>query len=184
MMAVTHGLIGLLLAITSIAIWPEMIFYAALGGYLGGIFPDLDLAFNHRKTFHFPVIFSISTLMMGLIIILYPSIVSIAVFYFFLSAAIHSWIDIFGGGLEARPWIPSDDRGVYSHTLEKWFKPKRWIRYDGSPEDLLLSTLIAIPCYLFYSNIFQDLVVLTLLTGGIYTILRKKIVDWAPDRFV
>ncbi len=184
MMAVTHALIGLLLAISSAWIWPEMIFYAALGGFIGGIFPDLDLAFNHRKTFHFPVIFSIVTLVAGTATLFNPSNLTIAVFYFFLSATIHSWIDIFGGGLEARPWIPSDDRGVYSHTLGKWFEPRRWIRYDGSPEDLVLSTAIAVPCYLFYSGLFQDIVVLTVLTGGIYTLLRKKIVDWAPERFL
>lgn len=183
-MAVTHALIGLFLAISSILVWPEMVFYAALGGFIGGIFPDLDLAFNHRKTFHYPVIFSISTAMMVLLVLLSPSIVSIAVFYFFLSAAVHSWIDIFGGGLEARPWIPSDDRGVYSHTLEKWFEPKRWIRYDGSPEDLVLSTMIAVPCYIFYTGIFRDIIILTLLIGGVYTLLRKKIIDWAPERFL
>lgn len=183
-MAVTHALIGLFLAISALWIWPEMIFYAALGGFIGGIFPDLDLAFNHRRTLHYPIIFSISSLISGAVVILAPSLVSVAVFYFFLSAAVHSLIDVFGGGLETRPWIPSDDRGVYSHTLGKWIKPKRWIRYDGSPEDLVLTITIAVPCYLFYTGLFQDLVVLTVLIGGIYTALRKKIIDWAPERFL
>lgn len=184
MMAVTHALMGLLLGISSSLFWPEMIFYAAIGGLAGGIFPDLDLAFNHRKTFHFPVIFSIVTLLTGIFTLFNPTAVAIAAFYFFLSAAVHSWIDMFGGGLEARPWIPSDDRGVYSHTLGKWFKPRRWIRYDGSPEDFVLSSVIAVPCYLFYTGILQDLILLMLLVGGTYSLLRKKIVDWAPERFV
>lgn len=184
MMAVTHALIGLLLGISSSLFWPEMIFYAASAGYIGGVFPDLDLAFNHRKTFHFPVIFSIVTGIAGIATIFNPSIIVIAAFYFFLSATVHSWIDIFGGGLETRPWIPSDDRGVYSHTLGKWFEPKRWIRYDGSPEDLIFSIAIAIPCFIFYTGLIRELVVLTLLVGGIYTLLRKKIVDWTPERFL
>jgi len=70
-------------------------FYAALGGFIGGIFPDLDLAFNHRRTLHYPIIFSISSLISGAVVILAPSLVSVAVFYFFLSAAVHSLIDVF-----------------------------------------------------------------------------------------
>lgn len=184
MMVVTHALIGLLLGITSQWFWPEMIFYAGLGGFIGGVVPDLDLAFNHRKTFHFPIMFSFLTLIAGITLALTPTVTSVTVFYFFLSAAVHSLIDILGGGLETRPWIPSDDRAVYSHTLSKWFKPKRWIRYDGSPEDLLLSTIIAIPCYLFYTGILQNLVVISLVTGAIYSILRKKLIDWIPDKYL
>lgn len=161
-----------------------MSLYAALAGFTGGIFPDLDLAFNHRKTFHYPIIFSDLVVITGIVALINPSLVSITVFYFLLSAAVHSLIDVFSGGLETRPWIPSDDRRVYSHTLGKWFKPKRWIRYDGSPEDLVLSMVIATACYVFYTGLFEDIVVLTFLIGLTYTLLRKKIVDWTPERFL
>jgi len=53
------------------------------------------LAFNHRRTLHYPIIFSISSLISGAVVILAPSLVSVAVFYFFLSAAVHSLIDVF-----------------------------------------------------------------------------------------
>lgn len=184
MMAATHALMGLLLGISSQWVWPELLFYAALGGFIGGVFPDLDLLFNHRRTLHFPVGFPILAIISGTAAFIAPSATTAAAFYFFLSAAVHSLIDVLGGGLETRPWIPSSDRAVYSHTLGKWLSPRRWIRYDGSPEDLILTILLAIPCYLFYTGIIQDAVVITVLLGGIYTALRKKIIDWTPERFL
>lgn len=184
MMAATHALIGLLLGLSSLYLFPELVLFAALAAFIGGIFPDLDLVHNHRKSLHFPVGYSVLGLVAGGLMLMYPYSYTVAGFYFLASAAIHSLIDILGGGLETRPWIPSDDRAVYSHTMEKWFSPRRIIRYDGSPEDLALSGLTAVPCYLFYSSPLKELALATLAIGAVYAVLRKKIVEWMPDRFL
>ncbi|MFB6114932.1 MAG: metal-dependent hydrolase, partial [Candidatus Nanohalobium sp.] len=177
MMGVTHALIGLLLAVSAQYGFASFQFTAATAALAGGLFPDLDMVFNHRKTLHFPVIYTVLTAVLAPVMFSRPSTVSIAVFYFLLSAAVHSWIDIFGGGLEEKPWIPSSNRAVYSHVLGKWFMPKRWIRYDGAPEDLLLSLLLGIPLYFYYTDELVKGLILTLLAAGaVYVLVRKRIV--------
>lgn len=136
MMGVTHGLVGLLTGLTSQIIWEPLFFTAAMSAFVGGIFPDLDLLFKHRKTLHFPIGYTFAVPIAFVTAYFFPSQVTVAVLYFMLSASLHCIMDIFGGGLEPRPWKATSQEAVYSHTLQKWFKPKRWIRYDGSPEDL------------------------------------------------
>lgn len=182
MMGVTHALIGLLIGGSAAYLFPSYFIPAALASLAGGLFPDLDLVFEHRKTLHFPIIYTVLALFSGVLATLHTASWSVLVFYFIISAAVHSWLDILGGGLEERPWIPSSDKAVYSHVLDRWFAPRRWIRYDGAPEDLLLSILIAVPLYFYYTDeLIRGLIIALLVIGTVYVLVRKRIVDWAPE---
>lgn len=48
----------------------------------------------------------------------------------------------------------------------------------------ILATSVAIPTYILYNGFIEKLIVLSLVLGIIYTVFRKKIVDWAPEKFL
>ena len=64
MMATTHALVGVALAVLVGAVFPESAAGTSLtpvvAAALGGIFPDLDLYSGHRRTLHFPVYFNVA----------------------------------------------------------------------------------------------------------------------------
>jgi hypothetical protein len=92
-------------------------------------------------------------------------------------------MDAAGGGLEPRPWLGSSDRAVYDHARGRWLRPRRWIRYDGAPEDLLLCVLVALPGLVVLDGAGRTAVVGALALSAVYTVLRKPLVTLA-DRVV
>ncbi|WP_174786360.1 metal-dependent hydrolase [Haloprofundus sp. MHR1] len=196
MMATTHALIGVVLALV-VAPDGGLLPVAAAG--LGGLFPDFDLYVAHRKTLHFPVYFSLAAFVAAAVAALVASPVALAVALFLAAAAIHSVMDIFGGGLELKPWEATSDRAVYDHFNGRWLAPKRWIRYDGAPEDFLLGAVFGIPALLVLSGTAQTVVALALAVSAAYSLLRKALVEvaerlvgtappellvYVPERFV
>ncbi|GAA0247777.1 metal-dependent hydrolase [Haladaptatus pallidirubidus] len=199
MMATTHALIGVLLASITLLVAPEFAPVAVFAGFFGGLFPDFDLYSGHRKTLHFPVYFSVAGLVAVAIAVVVPTGWTVAVAVFLLSAAIHSVSDAFGGGLELKPWLGESERAVYDHFHGRWISPRRWIRYDGAPEDFALGVFAALPSLVLYDGTIQTLVIAAVLVSGIYALLRKQMViaaEWLvgripasmlayiPDRFV
>jgi hypothetical protein len=184
MMGATHALMGMVIALSSLHIFPGFFELAVIAGFLGGIFPDLDMVFQHRKTLHYPVIYLILGVVASAVAVLSPGFWTIGTAFFLVSSALHSWIDILGGGLEEKPWKGESDRAVYSRVLDRWFEPRQWIRYDGAPEDFLLCLVLAVPVYMTVEGSLELLVIATVLVGGIYTLVRKKLLDWAPERLV
>ncbi|QCJ48452.1 metal-dependent hydrolase [Haloprofundus sp. MHR1] len=195
-MATTHALIGVVLALV-VAPDGGLLPVAAAG--LGGLFPDFDLYVAHRKTLHFPVYFSLAAFVAAAVAALVASPVALAVALFLAAAAIHSVMDIFGGGLELKPWEATSDRAVYDHFNGRWLAPKRWIRYDGAPEDFLLGAVFGIPALLVLSGTAQTVVALALAVSAAYSLLRKALVEvaerlvgtappellvYVPERFV
>ncbi|WP_198665697.1 metal-dependent hydrolase [Haloprofundus halophilus] len=196
MMATTHALIGVVLALV-VAPDGGLLPVAAAG--LGGLFPDFDLYVDHRKTLHFPVYFSLAAFVAAVGAALVASPVALAVALFLAAAAIHSVMDIFGGGLELKPWEATSDRAVYDHFNGRWLAPRRWIRYDGAPEDFLLGAVFGIPALLVLSGTAQTVVALALAVSAAYSLLRKALVEvaerlvgtappellvYVPERFV
>ena len=180
-MGSTHALFGMLLGSTILLWQPELLLPVGLAAFIGGLFPDLDMPFDHRETLHYPVQFWFVAVIALVYAVLSPGIYTVSMFYFVLAAAVHSTSDILGGGLEEKPWKMSADRAVYDHFNEKWWSPRYFIRYDGSPEDLLLTILFGAACYLIYSPNYTALIGFTVLISAIYAAVRKRIVDWAPD---
>ncbi|MFC6732935.1 MULTISPECIES: metal-dependent hydrolase [unclassified Haladaptatus] len=176
MMATTHALVGAMLAAVTLFLAPEYTPVAVTAGLLGGVFPDFDLYWGHRQTLHYPVYFSIASFGAAIGALVYPSVWTIALAFFLLAAAAHSVMDIFGGGLELKPWQGISDRAVYDHFRGEWLPPRRWIRYDGAPEDMLLAGAMGLPALWLYDGVLEQVVLVALAVSLAYALVRKPIV--------
>lgn len=175
MMLPTHALVGLAIALPVSFAFPEFASLFLLSGLFGGVLPDFDMYIGHRKTLHFPVYYSVLSLVAIPVAVLVqtPSMIGIAIAL--VGAAVHSVMDIFGGGLELRPWEATSERAVYDHFHGQWIGPRRWIRYDGAPEDLLLSLAIAGPLLFVLDGRFLWIVIGALLVSVGYVGLRRTL---------
>ena len=169
----THALVGLALALPVAAVAPEYADIALAAGFIGGILPDMDMYVGHRKTLHYPVYYSALALVAAPIAALVPTAATIAAALVLVAAAVHSVMDVFGGGLELRPWEATSSRAVYDHHRGRWLAPRRWIRYDGAPEDLLLSVALAVPLLIALDGILDTVVGLSLLVAVVYAGVRR-----------
>lgn len=173
MMLPTHALVGMLLALPVAFTIPEFAAIPLVAGFLGGVFPDLDMYAGHRRTLHYPVYYWMAAGASGAAIALVFSPVTVAAAVFFLAAATHSASDILGGGLELGPWEGTSQRAVYDHHRGRWIAPRYWIRYDGSPGDLLCSVSIAIPLLVVLEPPYSWVVVGTLSVAVVYVAIRR-----------
>jgi len=183
MMLPTHILFGAVIAAPTVWIIPQSTEIAVAAAIMGSILPDLDLVAQHRRTLHSPWYFSGCAAAALIAAIVYPSPATLFAVFFLLGAAIHSTVDIVGGGLGLRPWEANDDRGVYDHYRDRWIEPKRWIPYDGSPHDFVLLLALTLPLLLVYDPMIQRLLLLNLAAAFVYVLIRKQLVEWAPARF-
>jgi len=183
MMATTHALAGMTLASVTLAVAPEYAPVALVAGAVGGAFPDLDLAGAHRKTLHFPVYYSVVALCSVLLAAFVTTPVTVALAAALAAAALHSVMDAFGGGLSLRPWEGTVDRAVYDHFNGRWIRPRRWIRYDGAPEDFALAAGLAVVPFTASTGRFRTVVVGLVAVSLGYAVVRKPLVD-AGERLV
>ncbi|QCC48984.1 metal-dependent hydrolase [Halobellus limi] len=194
-MATTHALAGVVLAVLAGVLFPgsaagtSVIPVAAAA--LGGLFPDFDLYAGHRRTLHFPVYFSAAAVGAALVAVAVPTAVTVAAALFLAAAALHSAMDALGGGLELKPWLGTSERAVYSHYHRRWIRPRRWVRYDGAPEDLFVATAFAAPSVYVLDGLAQTAVLAALAVSALYVLVRKpmvivtqKLVDALPSQFV
>lgn len=173
MMLPTHALSGMVLALALALAAPEFAGIALVAGLLGGVVPDLDMYVSHRKTLHFPVYYSALAVVAVPVAVAVPAAVTVVAASFLLGAATHSVADVFGGGLELRPWEATSDRAVYDHRRGRWIAPRRWVRYDGAPEDLLLSAVLAVPLLIALDGVLRWIVVASLAVAAVYTAVRR-----------
>ncbi|MGM0590898.1 MAG: metal-dependent hydrolase [Halobacteriota archaeon] len=175
MMSTTHAAVGLLLAIPVSVAVPELALVAALAALAGGVFPDIDLFVGtHRKTLHFPVYYWVAALPIAAVAVASPSAVTVGSTVFLLSAALHSVADWFGAGDELRPWERTSERAVYVHPLGRWLTPRYLVRYDGAPEDLLLTLVLSVPGLLLFDGRVRVLVLFGVVVAVVYAALRKQ----------
>lgn len=180
-MATTHALVGVAIAALASLVVPEISIVAVAAAAAGGFFPDLDLYAGHRKTLHFPIYYSVMAVTGTVVALFAPAPGLWALALFLTAAAVHSLMDVFGGGLELRPWLGTSERAVYSHFHGRWVRPKRWIRYDGAPEDLGLAMLVAIPGMLAFEAQVSFGIAGLLAISAVYVVLRKplvRIAEW------
>lgn len=184
MMGTTHAAAGVVLAVPVALAAPELAVPAAMGALAGGIFPDVDLAVGvHRKTLHFPVYYWVGFVPAGVAAFVTPSAFTVAAALFFAAAAVHSVSDWFGAGEELKPWEATSEEAVYVHPLGRWLRPKRWVRYDGAPEDLLLVVVLSVPGLLVFDGLVQALLLVGLGISVVYAVVRKRLPP-AVQRFV
>lgn len=178
MMATTHAAVGLLLAAPVALVAPEVAIPAAVGGLAGGVFPDLDLFVGtHRKTLHYPAYYWLVAVPALVVAVVAPTALTVGLALFLLSAAVHSVSDVFGAGLEARPWEATSDRAVYLHPQSRWLAPRRVIRYDGAPEDLATAAVVAVPGLLLFGDRIRLVVVVGLAVSVAYVAVRRRLPD-------
>jgi len=180
MMLPTHALVGVAIATPMLVLAPEHATVALIGGLVGGILPDLDLYAGHRRTLHYPTGYALAAIpaVVGALLLGTPVLVGLS--FLLLAAALHCQMDRYGGGLELRPWEGHSDRAVYDHARGRWRRPKRWVRYDGAPEDVLLMTGVALPLLFVLESPFRPVVVAALVAGGVYGLLRRRLAALAP----
>lgn len=183
MMLPTHALVGLALAAPLAVYAPELAPAALLGGLIGGILPDLDMYAGHRKTLHYPTLYPVAALPAALVAFVWTTPVTIAVAFLLLAAAAHCRMDIYGGGLELRPWEASSERAVYDHVRGVWRRPRRLVTYDGSPSDLALSAVVGLPLFAVLDGVFAVVVGIALAVATVYVLLRRRLADLAPMVF-
>ena len=181
MMATTPALTGLAVVAPLAYALPEFAAPLAVGAILGGIAPDLDLVFAHRRTFHFPVAgVAVAVPAIG-IAATAPSSLTIVVAAFAVTAWLHAASDAIGGGVEMDPWNDRTDRAVYDHVRGRWLRPRRWIRYDGAPEDAAVAVALAIPGLVVFDGWLTPVIAGGVVISLCYTLVRRRLVAWTPD---
>lgn len=183
MMLPTHALVGLAIAAPLVAFAPDLAPAALVGAFVGSLAPDFDLYAGHRRTLHYPTIYAIAAVPITIAAALVAAPWLVAAAFLFVGAALHCRMDRYGGGLELRPWEGTSDRAVYDHVRRRWRAPKRWIRYDGAPEDLLLAAFAGVPLWMILDGPFRWLVGASLVVGGLYALLRRQLANAAPVVF-
>ncbi|OLZ42116.1 hypothetical protein A6E15_14570 [Natrinema saccharevitans] len=174
-MATTHALLGLALALPLVAVAPDLAPAAFLAGLVGGVAPDLDLYTGHRKTLHYPVYGSVATVPAVVLAALVPTPLTVAIAVGLAAAALHAVADAAGSGLELRPWQGTSERAVYSHYHGRWVRPRRWVRYDGAPEDLGVAGVVAVPLVALGDGPVTALAVGLVAVSAVYVLLRKPL---------
>ena len=183
MMLPTHALVGLALAAPLALYAPELAPAALLGALIGGILPDLDMYAGHRKTLHYPSGYPVAAVPAALLAVLRPGAATVALAFGLLAAAAHCRMDVYGGGLELRPWEGTSERAVYDHVRGEWLPPRRLIAYDGSPGDLALAALVGVPLFVVLDGAFAVVVAAALVVATVYVGLRRFLAELAPTVF-
>ncbi|MFC4406736.1 hypothetical protein [Haloarchaeobius iranensis] len=173
MMAMTHALAGLVLAALAVVVGGDPATVAVMG-LAGSLFPDLDIYAGHRKTLHYPVYGWIPAGGAVALAVAVPTNATVALATFLVAVALHPVMDIYGGGLELRPWEGRSERAVYSHYHGRWLAPKRLVPYDGSPHDLGTAAVLAVPAMTLPDPVPAFALAL-LAVGAVYVALRKRL---------
>lgn len=177
MMTSTHALVGACLGAGAAVTVPELSTTAVLVGFVGGALPDADLLATHRRTTHFPLLAPLLALpvLVGSVAIGTPLAILVGVFA--LAVAVHSPMDAVGGGVEPEPWLARSDRGVYDHLRGRWIAPRRWVRYAGAPEDMVVASVLAIPAIALADGFTQALLLATLAVSLGFVSIRRRLAD-------
>jgi len=174
-MATTHALVGVALATAVARLAPEFAAAALAAAVLGSVFPDFDLYTDHRKRLHFPVYYSVLAVPAVSLAVAVPGAASLAVALFLVGAALHSLMDALGGGLELEPWRGTSERAVYDHFRGRWVPPRRWVRYDGAPEDAAFAALLGLPALAVHESPVREFVAAAVAVSAGYALVRKPL---------
>ncbi|SEW15251.1 hypothetical protein [Natrinema salifodinae] len=181
MMATTHVFTGLAVVAPIAYVLPEFAVALAVGAILGGLVPDFDLVFAHRRTLHFPVAGLAVAVPAVTVAAVFPSAITLFLAAFAGTAWLHAASDSIGGGPEMDPWNHRSDRAVYDHVRGRWLRPRHWIRYDGAPEDAALAVALATPALFVFDGWLAAVVVVGVAVSLGYALLRRRLVAWTPD---
>ncbi|MDF9744695.1 metal-dependent hydrolase [Natrinema salsiterrestre] len=180
-MATTHVFAGLAAVAPVAVLAPEFAAVLGIGAILGGIAPDFDLVLTHRRTLHFPVAGLAVAVPAVVVAALFPSPLTLVLAAFAGTAWLHAASDAIGGGPEMDPWTERTERAVYNHVRGRWIRPRRWIRYDGAPEDAALGIVLAVPALLAFDGGLTAVIAACVAVSLLYALFRRRLVEWTPD---
>ena len=176
MMVTSHAVVGVAITTPVLVLAPELAPVAALAGFAGGVFPDIDLLVGtHRKTLHFPVAGWLLALPAIGVALFVPTAVTATLASFLVASAVHAGMDAFGAGEEMRPWERTSTDAVYFHPGRRWFRARYWVPYDGSARDLGVTLVGALPGVVLFSRSVRLLCVAAVAVAVPYTLLRKRL---------
>ncbi|OVE85033.1 hypothetical protein [Natronolimnobius baerhuensis] len=181
MMATTHVFAALAVVAPVAYAAPELATPLAVGALLGGLAPDFDLPLEHRRTFHFPILGLAAAALAVAVAAIAPSSLTAGVAAFAVGAWLHAASDALGGGPEMDPWNGRTERAVYDHVHGRWIRPRRWIRYDGAPEDAALAVALAVPALVVFDGWLTALVLGGVAISVGYALVRRRVVDWTGE---
>jgi hypothetical protein len=175
-MAPTHAIVGLLLAAPIALVAPDLAPSVAAAAVAGSLAPDLDMVVGtHRRTLHFPLLAWPPALVAVALALTTPTPWLVCLAVFLVATALHPFCDLLGGSSEPHPWLAETNRGVYSHVHRRWVAPRRVVRYDGSPGDLAVAAVFAVPSLVVFGPVVEPWVVAALAVGTGYTLVRKHV---------
>jgi hypothetical protein len=134
----------------------------------------------HRRTLHAPFAYSLVALAaLGLGVATgWPLAILVGVAL--AAAALHSAMDVLGGGKEMRPWRETDDRAVYDHLHGRWLRARR-LFYDGSAPDFAIAAAAGVVVALRTGGAWRPVVAGLLVAGLVYTLVRRRLAAWLPE---
>lgn len=172
MMFSTHILAGATLGLLASFLSPSMVPVAVLAGMIGGLLPDIDMFFEHRKTTHRPfqylalvAVFSVAFFFQGGAYLLFAA-------FLLGSMTLHSFMEIFSNGKTMRPKKETDDRAVYNHFAGNWIEPRRTV-IDASFRDLLCTVVFSIPVLIHGAHFYLTSAVLA--WGIVYFLMADRL---------
>lgn len=175
-MAPTHVVVGLLVAAPVALVAPDLAPSVAAAAVAGSLAPDLDMVLGtHRRTLHVPLLAWPPALVAVALALWTPTPWLVGLAVFLVASALHPLCDLLGGSSEPRPWLAETNRGVYSHLGRRWVAPRRLVSYDGSPGDLAVAAVLAVPSLVVFGPVVEPLVVGALAVGTGYTVVRKRV---------
>lgn len=149
-----------------------------LAGIVGSVVPDLDmLAGTHRRSLHFPVLGTVT----GLVVLgLTASLPGAVVGTMLCAVGLHAIMDWLGNGKELRPWERTDDRATYDHVRGRWWAAKRYVE-TGSTRDLALGVLLALPLTVWAEGLVRVAVIAGVGVSVLYGLGLPYLADRIPD---
>lgn len=181
MMLFTHILAGALIGLPAAGLYGSAVVPLVVAGAIGGLVPDIDMVLEHRRTLHFPVIGTGVAIVLLVAGAWMGSVVQLLA-VFMAAVAVHSLMDVLGGGKELRPWERTDPRASFDHLHGEWFMARRLV-HDGSRGDLLLYALCALPLWYWGPAVFRPwIMVMSVMAAG-YTLVRKVFTRYIAEEY-
>ena len=173
----THVLVGLAVAAPVAVAVPELATPLLAGAVVGSALPDLDVVAIHRRTLHYPTGYVLAAVPAASLAIVVPTAEAVVLASTLVAAALHCRMDRYGGSHELRPWERKSDRAVYDHVEGRWLDAKRWTRYDGAPEDLLVAGVAGLVALVGLVDPFRTVAALALAAAVVYAAFRRRLSD-------
>lgn len=166
MMVPTHILAGAALGLLSLSFSTSNANALIWASIAAAFFPDLDVFFKHRKTFHRPFeyvsVFIISVAALSLI----NSFFIYIVVFVSASLSLHCLMDLFS--------TKNRDKALYDHFLHEWINVRNYIP-TRSYRDAFIAFLFSIPVLIFVEGFYYVPVALLLIYVSSYPMFRERI---------